>query len=284
MSIRILRHAELNGFQRSDLDQALAAYYKTPPPTYYGTADRAAGCYVPESQPFHCDLVSRVQPGMTFLELGCGTAHLCPQVEARGGHYTGMDYSPELLAENRRRFPRARFLSIETDLSERFDFVGSLYTIEHVVDPPAYLERLWRFCQPGGQLAIICPEFIDGDSLPLSVFYGGTPRRFREKLQALDFGDAWAHLYDLKWQSARWQRRARAAVPGAFWINLQPRALHGAEYSIDADAVHLPRLKDLVWWLEQRGATILETSRSLRGINPEVLRFNCYVLARTGNS
>jgi len=70
MSIRILRDAELNGFQRSD---------------------RAAGCNVPESQPFHCDLVSRVQPGMTFLELGCGTANQCPQVEARGVHDTGLD-------------------------------------------------------------------------------------------------------------------------------------------------------------------------------------------------
>jgi hypothetical protein len=141
---------------------------------------------------------------------------------------------------------------------------------------------MWGFCRTGGLLAVICPEFIDGGSLPPSLLYGRTPRRFREKLAAFDLADAWAHLCDLMWNATRWQKRARAASPGAFWINLQPRVLHGAGYTIDADAVHFPRLKDLVWWFEQRGAPILETSRTMREINPDVLRYNCYILARKG--
>jgi SAM-dependent methyltransferase len=192
-----------------------------------------------------------------------------------------MDYSAELLNDNRQHFPRARFLPIKTRLGERFDIVASLYTIEHVANPPAYLERMWNFCQPGGLLAVICPEFIDGEGLPPSLFYGRTPRRFREKLGAFALIDAWAHLRDLR-KAKRWKECARAASPGAFWTNLQPRILSGADYSIDADAVHFPRLKDLVWWFEQRGAAILETSRTMREVNPDVLRYNCYIVARKG--
>jgi SAM-dependent methyltransferase len=282
VSISIYRRSELHPEQLSALDRSLAAYYTNPPCSYYSTANRAAERYTPEAQPFHCDLVSRIQPHMSVLELGCGTAHLCSHVEGREARYTGMDYSVELLEDNRQRFPHARFLPIRTDLGESFDFVASLYTIEHVADPPAYLERMWNFCRPGGLLALICPEFVDGDSLPPSLLYGRTPRRFREKLAAFDLTDAWTHLRDLKWNATRWLKRARIASPGAFWINLQPRVLYGADYVIDADAVHFPRLKDLVWWFEQRGAAILETSQTLRIANPDVLRHNCYILVRKG--
>jgi SAM-dependent methyltransferase len=270
--------------QRKSLDQALLAYYTNPPQTYYEIAGRAIDLYTPELLPFHCDLVSKVFPGQRLLELGCGDAHLCLQIERKGAHYTGLDHSPQLLADNRRRYPNATFLPIDETLTGNFDVVASLYTIEHVVDPPAYLERMWNFCQPGGLLAVICPEFVDTKSLSPSFFYGHTPRRFRQKVSALAFGDAWAHLCDLKWNAMRWRKRARAASPGAFWINLQPRILHGADYSIDADAVHLPRLKDLIWWFEQRGAAIVETSQTMCGVNPDVLRHNCYILARKGAS
>ena len=278
MSISIHRRRDLQPSQVSELNSALAAYYTNPPASYYATANNAAAHYTPEVQPFHCDLVSRVQPGMDFLELGCGTAHLCQHVEARGAHYTGLDYSAGLLAENRRRFQRARFMPIDTDLADRFDFVASLYTIEHVADPPAYLDRLWGFCKPGGFVAIICPEFVDCECQPPSLFYGQTPRRLRKKLFTFAFEDAWAHFCDLKWNAMRWQGQARTEGPGAFWINLLPRVLHGAEYTIDADAVHFPRLKDLVWWFQQRGANIVMTSGTLPRIPAEILRFNCYVL------
>jgi SAM-dependent methyltransferase len=217
---------------------------------------------------------------MTVLELGCGTAHLCRFVETRGGAYTGMDFDYELLSRNRRNFPRARFLPISTDLREEFDLVASLYTIEHVIEPPAYLERMWRFCKPGGLMAVICPDFVDGESFPPSFYYGKTPKRLREKLRSFAFGDACKHLLDLFWFAPRWKTRARSAAPGAFWINLEPRIFRRAEYSTDADAVHLPRLKDSIWWLEQRGAAIVETSRTVRDVDPAVLNHNCYVVAK----
>ncbi|MEP7015974.1 MAG: class I SAM-dependent methyltransferase [Verrucomicrobiota bacterium] len=278
--IPVVKSAALSAGEKSVLIERLTEYYSNLSGFYYQLANQVAGRYAPDIVPFHCDLVSRVESGMSLLELGCGSAHLCLFVEAAGGSYTGMDYSDTLLKNNRERFPRARFLTIGTELADQVDIVASLYTLEHIVDPRSYLESMWDFCKPGGLIAIICPDFVDGDGFPPSFFFGKTPRRFREKLFSFALADAFLHLLDLAWHAPVWKSRARAASPGAFWINLMPRILHGAEYSVDADAVHLPRLKDIVWWLEKRGAAILETSRSMKNVSDEVLRYNCYAVAR----
>jgi SAM-dependent methyltransferase len=284
VSIDIRRFADLTKEMVSTLQQQIADYYSNPPAGYYVISDQAADHYTPETQPFHCDLVSRIKPGTTVLELGCGSAHLCPFVETAGGSYTGMDHSIELLSKNREHFPRAQFFPVGEKLDETFDVVASLYTIEHVVDPKSYLETMWDFCKPGGLIAIICPAFGDGEGLPPSVYYGTTPRRFREKIASLSLADAWAHLLDLYWVGPQWQKRAQSGPVGAFWINLRPRILFGADYSIDADAVHFPRLKDLVWWFDRRNASVLATSQTLSNIPAAVLKYNCYLLIRKPNT
>jgi SAM-dependent methyltransferase len=284
MSICLQRLADVPTQDLEALEWAMTAFYNHPPDSYYEIADRVPPQYTEEFQPFHHDLVSRVSEGMKVLELGCGTAHLCPSIERRGGVYTGMDHSAELLEENRRKFPRARFHSISSEMGEMFDLVASLYTIEHVVDPPAYLERMWTHCKPGGFLAVICPEFIDNDSLPPSLFFGKTARRFKEKVRSLSLLDACSHLIDLKGNASHWKAQALRTPPGAFWINLRPRILYGADYSIDADAVHLPRLVDLAAWFQGRGAEIVTTSRNFPNVNPDVLRHNCYVLVRKSSA
>ncbi|MFZ3376344.1 MAG: class I SAM-dependent methyltransferase [Chthoniobacterales bacterium] len=278
--ISVFRHAELDSTEKSVLQQRLLEYYSNPPESYYTIADQAALQYTPDLQPFHCDLASRVKAGMKVLELGCGTAHLCPFVEAHGAFYTGMDCSDKLLDRNHQKFPSARFLLIGTDPGEAFDIVASLYTIEHIVDPAAYLEQMWALCKPAGLLAVICPEFIDSDCYPPSFYYGKTTRRFREKARSLNLIDMFLHIVDLKWNAPRWKKRARRSEPGAFWINLCPSELSGMSHGVDTDAVYLSRLADLTWWLETRGAKILATSGTIAGAPREVLRFNCYVVAQ----
>ncbi len=280
MSIDVRPHAELPHGVLEQLNQELVRYYSDPPPSYYEIADQASQQYTPELQPFHCDLVSHVRPGMSVLEMGCGSAHLCPHVEAAGAAYVGIDHSEKLLMKNREHYPRARFCPISTPFSECFDIVASLYTIEHVVDPPAYLEKMWKLCKPGGLIAVICPDFIDGAGMPPSFYYGKTAQRLRQKIRQLALGDAISHLTDLALAAPKWKSRAQSAPRGAFWINLKPRILHGAKYSIDADAVHLPRLTDITWWLEEHGGLIVATSRTLPGVADSVLRHNCYALAR----
>jgi SAM-dependent methyltransferase len=279
VSIRVHRLTDLKHDTILTLQRRLVDYYSKPPDIYYLISNRSAEQYTPAIQPFHCNLISYVRPGTSVLELGCGSAHLCPFVEAAGGHYTGGDHSYKLLENNRQRFPRADFFRIGSELQKQFDIVASLYTIEHVVDPKDYLETMWNFCKPGGSIAIICPEFVESPDFPPSFYYGKTVRRFREKVKSLSSLDACCHLLDVFWFARRWKRRAQSSLPGAFWINMRPRIFAGAEYSIDADAVHLPGLKDLVWWLERRGTTIVTTFVTMPNIDASVLRYNCYVLA-----
>lgn len=279
MSLDIRRHKDVPTAERARLAEAMVAFYGAPPPSYYSIADGSAQRYSTLELPFHLHLVEQVQPGATVVEVGCGSAHLCPQVEQRGGRYTGLDYSEALLAGNQQRFPQARFLRLTDPLAEQFDIVASLYTIEHVVEPEAYLRRLWNLCRPGGLVAVICPEFVDNEVPPPSLFYGRTARRLRHKFQRLALGDAVGHVLDLKRRVVAWKQAAQAAPPGAFWLNLRPRVLHGAEYVVDADAVHLVRRLDIEWFFRQTGAELVQTSASMDGIPFDILQFNAYVLA-----
>jgi 2-polyprenyl-3-methyl-5-hydroxy-6-metoxy-1,4-benzoquinol methylase len=280
MSIQLFPRAALSATVITELNKSMAAFYRHPPVNYYQIANQAAQQYTVEQQPFHCDLAGRVYPGATVLEVGCGTAHLCPKVEKHGGSYTGLDYSKDLLAENRKRYPQARFFEIGTDLNEHFDIVASLYVLEHVTDPPAYLESLWNYCRPGGHIGIICPEFVENPTITPAVFYGKTARRFREKLQTLSLLDAAGHLLDLKVWGPRWKKTALATPPGAFWINLEPHALHTADFFSDADAVHMAHLKDIIWFFQNKDAEIVQTSARMKDIPPEILNFNLYSLVR----
>jgi hypothetical protein len=110
--------------------------------------------------------------------------------------------------------------------------------------------------------------------------YGETPRRIREKLQRGALLDAALHILDLKLLAPLWKAKARSSPPGTFWINLEPRVLAGSEYAIDADAVHLARLSDLIWWFQKNSGNILVRSDKMRGVPPELLKHNCYVLVR----
>ena len=280
MSLSLHRRAELSDGQIARLEGALTAFYTNPPAQYYRMADRPPTQYNVRDQPFHCDFVGRVLPGSTVLEAGCGTAHLCPLIERQGGHYSGLDHSEALLADNQRRFPGAAFYSLQSPPQQTFDLVASLYTIEHIADPEKYLASLWKYCRPGGLVAVICPEFVASPGYAPSIFYGRTPGRLSEKLKAGRVLDAAAHGLDLKWHAPRWKQRALAAPPGAFWINLKPRVLHENDYNIDTDAVHLVQLRDLVWFFEKQGAEILQTSLTMPGVPPEVLAYNAYVVAR----
>ncbi|MEI6491864.1 MAG: class I SAM-dependent methyltransferase [Verrucomicrobiota bacterium] len=263
-----------------DLDMRLVEFYNHPPESYYLIADQAADQYTPAQQPFHCHLASQSFEGAKVLELGCGTAHLCPHVEARGGIYYGIDYSEELLEKNRRAFPKAVFWKMGFQPQETYDIVVSLYTIEHVTNPPGYLQQLWDYCRPGGMIGIICPDFVDGEGIPQSIYYGTSPGRIRSKIAQGRLCDALLHALEVKVLGSIWKSRARAMSPGAFWMNLDPSDLAGQEHSIDGDAVHFPRMVDIDDWFKQHGAEILATSRTLPNIPADILKHNCYVLAK----
>jgi demethylmenaquinone methyltransferase / 2-methoxy-6-polyprenyl-1,4-benzoquinol methylase len=111
-------------------------------------------------------LVSRVAaaPGETIVDVATGTAAVAIGLARRYGcDVVGIDQSPEMLAEGRRRVERAR-LSGRIDLVQgraeampfpdgRFHGLTVTYLLRYVDDPAATLRELARVVRPGGAMA-----------------------------------------------------------------------------------------------------------------------------------
>ncbi|MCM3875570.1 MAG: class I SAM-dependent methyltransferase [Thermoanaerobaculia bacterium] len=106
-----------------------------------------------------------VPAGARVLDVGCGLTDLATRIP----DYTGADRNPDVLAEQRRRFPGRDFFEWDVGrgaapaaLQERAPFEGILLlaVLEHVADPSAVLARLSPLLSPGGRLIATTPHPI----------------------------------------------------------------------------------------------------------------------------
>jgi demethylmenaquinone methyltransferase / 2-methoxy-6-polyprenyl-1,4-benzoquinol methylase len=106
-------------------------------------------------------LVSRIDAGPreTVLDVATGTGAVARElISQKGCTVVGLDQSPEMLAEARRRLPRSVTL-IEGHAEElpfpdgAFDGLTFTYLLRYVDDPAAVLGELARVVRPGGTIA-----------------------------------------------------------------------------------------------------------------------------------
>jgi SAM-dependent methyltransferase len=99
-----------------------------------------------------------VGAGTRVLDVGCGPGVVCGLAAARGAAPTGVDVSPGMLAEARRRLPEVAF--VEADVvalpfaSGSFDACVGGFVLNHLPAPEAALADLARVLAPGGALAL----------------------------------------------------------------------------------------------------------------------------------
>lgn len=106
-------------------------------------------------------LVSRVDAGPddTVLDVATGTGAVARELLARKGcRVVGLDQSPEMLAEARRRLPSdVRLVEGYAEAlpfpDGSFDALTFTYLLRYVSDPPATLRELARVVRPGGTIA-----------------------------------------------------------------------------------------------------------------------------------
>jgi demethylmenaquinone methyltransferase / 2-methoxy-6-polyprenyl-1,4-benzoquinol methylase len=105
--------------------------------------------------------VSRVEagPGDTVLDVATGTGAVARElVASKGCTVVGLDQSPEMLAEARRRLP-ADVELIEASAESipfpdaSFDALTFTYLLRYVSDPAATVRELARVVRPGGTIA-----------------------------------------------------------------------------------------------------------------------------------
>jgi SAM-dependent methyltransferase len=109
----------------------------------------------------------RVAPGTRVLDVGCGVGRWSRLLAARGAQVTGVDLSPTMIAQARRRAaaaglsPRCRFLvqdSSALDVGEEFDLVLGVTVLQHILDPDALraaVRRMARHVVHGGRMVLL---------------------------------------------------------------------------------------------------------------------------------
>ncbi len=115
---------------------------------------------VPE---YHKRLIKQVPEGVTLLEIGIGTGALLIELAARAANVIGVDHSPAMLEEARRRLANDGVSSVELRLGEMSHLplsdgsVGCVVAnmvLHHAADPAAVLAEIRRVLVPGGVLLL----------------------------------------------------------------------------------------------------------------------------------
>ena len=115
---------------------------------------------VPE---YRQQLLAQVPAGSTVLEIGIGTGNLLTELAARGGKVIGVDHSPSMLEEARRRIAASGMRTVELRLGEishlplpdaSVDCVVANMVLHHAAEPVAVLAEIRRVLAGGGRLLL----------------------------------------------------------------------------------------------------------------------------------
>ena len=197
-----------------------------------------------QNHSWHPDLWSYVadelQRGKTkscrVLEIGAGRTGFRRYLRERGvsAHFTAQDVTPQ----------NESFLHEECDeviigplsnVAGSFDLIFSTFVLEHVTDPRATLETMWKLLRPGGSLFIFCPRYDVPFYLSHSADHYPIPARVAIALRLL---------------AARFA--AIVTREPRFLIHVDP-AVFVLPWSRDRDAVHWVSYVDLAIWFKDRG-------------------------------
>ena len=99
------------------------------------------------------------QPGERIVDLGCGSGQLTERIAAAGAIVTGIDYSPDMIAQARINYPAARYPNLDFRLAEATTFsvdsaadaVFSNAALHWVKDQNAAIAAIGRALRPGGR-------------------------------------------------------------------------------------------------------------------------------------
>jgi SAM-dependent methyltransferase len=92
--------------------------------------------------------------GERILDLGCGTGQLAAEIAASGARVVGVDRSPEMIAEARKKFPALQFEVSDAralPFQEEFDAVFSNAALHWILEAGPVVAGISRSLKPGGR-------------------------------------------------------------------------------------------------------------------------------------
>lgn len=108
-----------------------------------------------------------VKPGSLVLDLGCGVGRWSTLLASRGAYVAGVDLSPTMIAQAKRRAAHKGVLSrcwfqtqnlAELDAGGQYDLVLAVTVLQHILDPAALrsaFKRMVDHLAPGGRMVIL---------------------------------------------------------------------------------------------------------------------------------
>src|SRR5438445_6740069 len=115
-------------------------------------------------------LVLEGREALDALDAGCGTGFLSFELAARGHRVIGVDFSPAMLAEARRKAAQQNFsVRFEQADAEQlpfppdsFDLAVSRHVLWTLPHPEAAVDEWIRVLRPGGRLVVVDGQFDPG--------------------------------------------------------------------------------------------------------------------------
>jgi 2-polyprenyl-3-methyl-5-hydroxy-6-metoxy-1,4-benzoquinol methylase len=270
-----------------DLDARMMSFYNNEyeRQNYFETAQALNEVWHPGT--YHWVLRSMMSPGLSVLDLGCGSGHAYDNLKGCGVKYVGVDCSePRITTNLKEKATSGRSGDVTFLVSSlydvnlpgaSFDVVFSLYVLEHLVWPHRFLREMVRLTRPGGMIIIVCPSFRRAGRMP-SLPHGG-PGSLKEKLSMAEIGSALQHIFfRLYWPYVINRRFPSDRYP--WLINLTPACL-SERWATDNDAVYMVDRPECVAELKMLGADditahILSTASERPGDHEG----GCFIAAR----
>ena len=98
-----------------------------------------------------------LKPGMSFLDICCGTGTLAAAAARRGADVTGIDFAAPMVAEARRLHPEVSFAGGDAEALDfpagAFDAAACAFGLLHLADPDRALHEAHRVLRSGGRYA-----------------------------------------------------------------------------------------------------------------------------------
>ena len=236
------------------LEEALQKFYSTNT-SYFSDIDFTSENWINKNEFGYISIVKQALASSSVCEIGCGNANILKHYPQLASKYCGMDFSESILKANVEKYPLANFHKFEKPNefpipNEKFDLVFSVFVIEHVTRPAAFLDECKRILKPGGMLIILCPDFL-GQGRMTSQRAGFGMGTSKAKLKKGNFLDALVTLYDNRIRIPKVCRNYEVQVSAKplFLINLCPVVFEDS-FDPDVDAVYVTSKHEICSYLK----------------------------------